>query len=101
MGTPKSKILASNMTKFQKLVLLETCKIPRGKTTTYGELARRIGKAKAARAVGQALKKNPFAPQVPCHRVVAKNGIGGYSGKGGIETKKRMLEREKRTQKNL
>ncbi|MFH0817409.1 MAG: MGMT family protein [Candidatus Micrarchaeota archaeon] len=82
------------MTKFQKLVLLEACKIPKGKTISYGELARRIGKPRSARAVGNALGKNYFAPIVPCHRVVAKGGIGGYSGKGGVEGKKRLLRRE-------
>jgi methylated-DNA-[protein]-cysteine S-methyltransferase len=90
----KARIPASKLTDFQKKVLLETVKIPRGKTITYGELARQIGKPGSARAVGSALSKNPFAPVVPCHRVVAKNGIGGYSGKGGIEAKKRLLRRE-------
>jgi len=88
------KILASKLTDFEKKVLFETMRIPRGKTITYGELARRIGSPRAFRAVGQALGKNPFAPEVPCHRVVAKGGIGGYSGKGGIGGKKRLLRSE-------
>ena len=90
----RRKILASNLTDFEKKVLLETMKIPRGKTITYGELARRINRPRSFRAVGNALGKNPFAPEVPCHRVVAKGGIGGYSGKGGIEGKKRLLRSE-------
>ncbi|MFH1470243.1 MAG: MGMT family protein [Candidatus Micrarchaeota archaeon] len=95
MKGAKGKILASRLTKFQKSVLLETLNIPKGKTISYGELARRIGKPRSARAVGNALGKNPFAPTVPCHRVVAGDGVGGYSGKGGIEGKKRILRREK------
>lgn len=95
MASARKKVLDSELTKFQKLVLLEILKIPEGKTITYGELAKRIGKPGASQAVGQALKRNPFAPEVPCHRVVAKNGIGGYSGRGGIEAKKRLLRREK------
>ncbi len=54
--------------------------IPRGTTVSYGELARRVG-SKSPRAVGQALRRNPFAPEVPCHRVVAADGsLGGYRG---------------------
>ncbi len=90
----KEKVLASKLTKFQKSVLLETLKVPKGKTMTYGELARRLEKPRAARAVGNALGKNPFAPMVPCHRVVSRNGIGGYSGKGGIEKKWNLLKKE-------
>jgi methylated-DNA-[protein]-cysteine S-methyltransferase len=88
----KEKILCSALTQFQKLVLIETLKIPRGKTITYGELARRIGRPKAARAVGNALNINPFAPGVPCHRVVGKGNIGGYAG--GTEKKKAILRSE-------
>jgi O-6-methylguanine DNA methyltransferase len=67
-----------------------------GRTTTYGEVAARIGEPGAARAVGQALGENPFAPVVPCHRVLAAGGrSGGFSASGGVETKLRMLEIEK------
>ena len=93
-GALKAKILASNLTGFQRKVLLETCRIPKGKTITYGELARRMGRAGAARAVGNALAKNPFPIVVPCHRVVAKDGIGGYSG--GVGMKKKLLLKEKK-----
>lgn len=66
-----------------------------GRTTTYGEVAARIGEPGAARAVGQALGENPFAPIVPCHRVLAAGGrSGGFSAAGGVSTKLRMLEIE-------
>lgn len=67
-----------------------------GRTMTYGEVAAGIGKPGAARAVGQALGENPFAPLVPCHRVLAAGGRpGGFSAAGGVSTKLRMLEIEK------
>jgi methylated-DNA-[protein]-cysteine S-methyltransferase len=66
-----------------------------GATLNYGELARRLGDAGAARAVGQALGRNPFAPIVPCHRILAAHGrLGGFSANGGIDLKRRMLELE-------
>lgn len=81
---------------FQK-VWKECLKIPEGETRTYSWLAAKIGHPGAARAVGQALAKNPFAPYVPCHRVVrADGGMGGYSATGGIVQKRRMLDAEKR-----
>lgn len=55
-------------------------RIPRGATLTYGEVARRAGAPGAARAVGQAMRRNPTPLVVPCHRVVASSGLGGYSG---------------------
>jgi methylated-DNA-[protein]-cysteine S-methyltransferase len=70
--------------------------IPPGRTLTYGEVAAHIGEPGAARAVGQALGHNPFAPVVPCHRVLAENiGAGGFSAEGGVATKLRMLQIEK------
>jgi len=69
--------------------------IPPGKTRTYGEIARAIGDAGAARAVGQALGRNPFAIVVPCHRVVGANDkLVGFSANGGIATKLKMLQIE-------
>ena len=66
--------------------------IPPGKTLAYGDVAARAGAAGAARAVGQALGRNPFPIIVPCHRVVAAGGkIGGFSAHGGTATKRRML----------
>lgn len=69
--------------------------IPPGELLTYGEVARQLGEPGAARAVGQALGHNPFAPVVPCHRVLAAGGrSGGFSAEGGALTKLRMLEIE-------
>lgn len=82
----------SSLSEFQQLVLNETRKIPYGETITYSELARCIGKEKAVRAVGTALSKNPYPIIIPCHRVVARSGDGGY--RGGMELKKRLLEME-------
>lgn len=66
--------------------------IPPGQTLTYGEVAARLGDPGAARAVGQALGRNPFAPVVPCHRVLAAGDKpGGFSASGGIRTKLRLL----------
>ena len=66
--------------------------IPPGGTLSYGDIARRVGAPGAARAVGQALGRNPFPIVVPCHRVLAAGGkIGGFSAQGGVATKRRML----------
>jgi methylated-DNA-[protein]-cysteine S-methyltransferase len=66
--------------------------IPPGSTVTYGEIAARLGELQLAREVGQALGQNPFAIVVPCHRVVAAGGrTGGFSARGGVRTKLRML----------
>lgn len=66
-----------------------------GETLTYGEVADRLGEPGAARAVGRALGRNPFAPVVPCHRVLAAGGkSGGFSAEGGVATKLRMLQIE-------
>lgn len=85
------------ITEFQKRVYLALLDTPRGETITYGQLARRIG-CRSAQAVGQALRRNPFAPEVPCHRVVAANGsLGGYNGQRNgpeLERKRRLLESE-------
>lgn len=69
--------------------------IPPGATLSYGEIAARLGEPGAARAVGQALGRNPFAIVVPCHRVLAAGGkVGGFSASGGVATKLRMLSIE-------
>ena len=82
-------------TDFQIKVWNEISKIPRGKVKTYKDLARLIHKPRASRAVANACGKNPFAPHIPCHRVIRSDGrLGGYSGKGGIKTKKKLLKRE-------
>lgn len=81
-------------TVFQLLVWEELMKIPYGETTTYGELARRIGKPQAARAVGMALNRNPIPILIPCHRVIGTNGkLTGFAG--GLNIKQALLERER------
>jgi methylated-DNA-[protein]-cysteine S-methyltransferase len=79
-------------TGFQKEVWAELSLIPYGETISYGELARRVGRPRGPRAVGQANGKNPIAIVVPCHRVVASNGIGGYGG--GLPMKRALLAME-------
>jgi methylated-DNA-[protein]-cysteine S-methyltransferase len=81
---------------FNQRVYEITRSIPPGRTLTYGEVAARLGEPGAARAVGQALGHNPFAPVVPCHRVLAAGtGAGGFSAEGGVATKLRILQIEK------
>lgn len=88
------------ITDFQKKVYKEILRIPFGETRSYQWVAKTIGKPKAARAVGTALKKNPFAPMVPCHRVVKSDGhLGGYSG--GIRKKIALLHLEKEVEKTI
>ena len=82
-------------TPFQLKVWNYLKKIPRGKVKTYSEVAKSIGKPLAVRAVANAIGKNPLAPQIPCHRVIRSDGsLGGYSGKGGIKTKRLLLKKE-------
>ncbi len=82
----------SAVAEFDRYVLEATRRIPRGTTRTYGEIAAQIGDPGAARAVGQALGRNPFPVVVPCHRVLAAAGRpGGFSAGGGVATKLRML----------
>ena len=70
-------------------------KIPKGKVKTYKEVAIGIKMPKAARAVANACAKNPYAPKIPCHRVIRSDGsLGGYSGKGGVNTKRKLLKKE-------
>ena len=82
------------LTHFQKKVYSLTKKIPKGKITTYAEIAKALG-IRSAQAVGTALKRNPFAPGVPCHRVVRSDGrIGGYAGKMDNPKKAQLLREE-------
>ena len=77
-------------TRFQLKVWNELIKIPYGTTTTYLEIAKRIGNPKAVRAVGTAIGKNPICIIIPCHRVISSDGsIGGYSG--GVDNKKKLI----------
>ncbi len=79
---------------FEKKVLGVTLKIPLGQTRSYAWVAKAAGNPKAVRAVGQALKKNPFPLLIPCHRVVCSDGcLGGYAG--GVQMKKALLGLEK------
>ena len=85
-----------NGTKFQLKVWNYLKTIPKGKVKTYKQVAIAIKKPKSARAVANACGKNPYAPKIPCHRVIRSDGrLGGYSGKGGIKTKLRLLRSEK------
>ena len=90
----------TSITDFQRRVYLALLDVPRGATISYKELGERIG-CKSAQAIGQALKRNPFAPDVPCHRVVCSNGtIGGFHGEREgkmIEKKLRLLASEGKT----
>jgi O-6-methylguanine DNA methyltransferase len=78
---------------FSQKVWAMTARIPPGKIATYGQIARALGQPGAARAVGGALNRNPYAPQVPCHRVVGADGsLTGFAG--GLPTKQRLLAAE-------
>jgi len=82
-------------TKFQIKVWKYLKNIPRGKISTYSKIARAIGYPKAVRAVANAIGKNPNPINIPCHRVVRADGsVGGYSGKGGIDKKIKLLKNE-------
>ena len=82
-------------TKFQIKVWKYLLKIPKGTVKTYKGVAIAINSPYSARAVGNAVGKNPYAPRIPCHRVIKSNGsLGGYSGLGGIKTKKKLLKKE-------
>ena len=83
--------ISKDMTLNEKVWAL-TARVPKGSVTTYGEIARKLD-TRVARAVGNALRRNPYAPQVPCHRVVGSDGsLTGFAG--GLKKKRSMLERE-------
>ncbi len=82
-------------TKFQLKVWSYLRKIPRGRVKTYSQVAKAIRRPLAVRAVANAIGKNPYAPKIPCHRVIRSDGsLGGYSGKGGVKTKRFLLQKE-------
>ena len=82
-------------TLFQLTVWSYLRQIPKGTVKTYSQVANAIGKPSAIRAVASAIGKNPYPPKIPCHRVIRSDGsLGGYSGKGGIKTKKMLLKKE-------
>jgi len=85
-------VCLDGLTPFRVAVALALRQVPFGRTVTYGELARRAGRPGAARAVGQAMAANPVPILVPCHRVVAAEGLGGFGG--GAALKRRLLALE-------
>jgi methylated-DNA-[protein]-cysteine S-methyltransferase len=90
--------LAPQGTEFQQTVWKALGDVPFGTTATYGEIARAIGQLTATRAVGAANGRNPIPIIIPCHRVIGASGeLTGYSGGGGIETKRRLLDHESGT----
>jgi len=78
---------------FERRVWQAMRQIPYGQTRSYGELAMEVGSA--PRAIGRACGRNPIPIIIPCHRVLARNGLGGYSGGSGLATKRRLLELER------
>ena len=91
-----SFIMIFKGTKFQIKVWKFISKIPKGSVKTYKQVAIGIKRPKSARAVANACGKNPYAPKIPCHRVIRSDGVlGGYSGRGGIKKKLSLLRSEK------
>ncbi len=89
----QKKIKGLKATPFQRRVWSVLLTIPRGEVRSYSWVAKRVGSPRAVRAVGMALKKNPLAPHVPCHRVIRKDGsLGGYSR--GLKQKRMLLKKE-------
>jgi len=84
--------LAPAGTAYRRRVWAELCRIPRGETRTYGDIAAAAGGS--ARSVGQANQANPIPILIPCHRVVAGAGLGGYTGGSGLPTKRFLLDLE-------
>ena len=84
-----------NGTKFQISVWKEIKKIPKGQIKTYKDIALALKKPKSSRAVANACGKNPLLIEIPCHRVIRSDGkLGGYSGKGGVNQKRKLLKEE-------
>lgn len=84
-----------SVSKFAAKVYELTSRVPAGRVTTYGAIARKMGRPGASRAVGAALRANPTPVVVPCHRVVRGDGsLAGYGGVGGIPTKAKLLTKE-------
>lgn len=81
-------------TEFSREVLNQCRRVGYGQTITYGQLAEKAGSPRGARAVGTCMRKNRYPLVIPCHRIVASSGIGGYSGPRGCEFKQKLLELE-------
>jgi O-6-methylguanine DNA methyltransferase len=90
---PQAELDVADLTDFQRQIFAIVREIPRGRTRTYGEVAALSGRPKAARAVGRAVACNPFVILVPCHRVIASRGLGGFAG--GLELKEKLLALER------
>lgn len=90
---PAGKLQITGGTRFQRAVWQAVMEIPFGETASYAEVAMRVRRPGAARAVGHAVGHNPIPLLIPCHRVVGANGIGGY-GASGIPMKRKLLRRE-------
>lgn len=89
------KIALSHETSFRKKVLTALCQVPRGRYTTYGVMSKHL--SSSPRAVGNALRNNPFAPEVPCHRVLASGGgLGGFMGSWGRNGKEGLNDDKKK-----
>ena len=94
-----SLVAWARLTRFQQQVYRAVCTIPKGQTRAYQWVAQMIGRPRAARAVGNVLNRNPFAPRVPCHRVVRTDGsLGGFAG--GVDKKYRLLDAERRSRRS-
>ena len=101
--TPNDEEKLSKLSSYQEAILRLLTEVPRGKVTTYGDLAKELARRdprwspNASRAVGTAMKNNPCAPQIPCHRVIKSDGnIGNFRGgaEGGVDAKVKMLRDE-------
>lgn len=91
----KRNLDLSSYSAFQRAVWRITQTIPQGETRSYAWVAKKIGRPRAVRAVGQALKRNPYPGIIPCHRVIRSDGsLGGFSK--GINLKRQLLQKEKK-----
>lgn len=94
--SPRAPLDLAGTSPFERSVYAAARAIPRGRVKTYGEIARTIGRPGSARAVGGALGRNPIPLLIPCHRVVAAAGLGGFSARGGVSLKGKMIALERR-----
>jgi methylated-DNA-[protein]-cysteine S-methyltransferase len=97
-GRPVKPPLKLEGTPFTRRVYEVVRRIPRGKTLSYGQVADAAGKPGAARAVGNVMSQNQVCLFIPCHRVVASSGLGGWGGEGGLRQKKLLLDLERKNQ---
>ena len=98
MNSPRgiSKVEWHRLTQFQQQVYRAVSTIPRGQTRSYQWVAQQIGRPRAVRAVGNALNANPWAPRIPCHRVIRSDGsLGGFAQ--GPAAKRKRLQQERKT----